>query len=78
VLAAIAVPGGTVEVLSGEGLDLQAARERASRARQKLQDEVARVAGKLANPGFVAKAPAAVVEGERSKLEQLQSELEAL
>ena len=34
--------------------------------------------GKLANAGFVAKAPAAVVTGEREKLARLQGELEAL
>jgi valyl-tRNA synthetase len=76
--ASIAIPGGTVEVLSDEGLDLQAAGERVARARQKLESEIARVQGKLANPGFVAKAPPAVVQTERGKLEELQNELEAL
>jgi valyl-tRNA synthetase len=36
------------------------------------------VRSKLANEGFVAKAPAAVVDGERTKLAHLQSEVEAL
>ena len=34
--------------------------------------------GKLGNHGFVAKAPAQVVDGERAKLARLQAELEAL
>jgi valyl-tRNA synthetase len=33
---------------------------------------------KLANQGFVAKAPPAVVQGERDKLKRLGAELEAL
>lgn len=33
----------------------------------KLTDEVTRVEKKLANSGFVAKAPAAVIESERQK-----------
>ena len=37
-----------------------------------------RAEGKLANEGFVAKAPAAVVQAERDKLARLQEELDAL
>ena len=36
---------------------------------------VARAEGKLANEGFVSKAPPAVVEKERKKLEELKREL---
>lgn len=32
------------------------------------EKDIAALSGKLNNPGFVAKAPAAVVEGERVKL----------
>jgi valyl-tRNA synthetase len=78
VVASIPVPGGTVEVLSGEGLDLGAAERRRAGAREKLLGEIERVNGKLAKPGFVERAPAAVVEGERERLERLRTELEAL
>jgi len=78
VVASISVPGGTVEVLSEEGLDLQAAEHRRAAERERLQAEIARVRSKLANDGFVAKAPAAVVDGERTKLAHLQAEVEAL
>ncbi len=77
-VASIPVPGGTVEVLSGEGLDLGAAERRRAAAREKLLVELERVQGKLSKPGFVEKAPAAVVAGERERLEQLRTELERL
>jgi valyl-tRNA synthetase len=77
-VASIPIPGGTVEVLSGEGLDLGAAERRRAAAREKLLAEIDRVRGKLSKPGFVEKAPAAVVEGERERLEHLQAELQAL
>jgi valyl-tRNA synthetase len=77
-LASVAIAGGVLEVLAGEGLDLAAAEERRAAARVKLEGEIARIQGKLANAGFVEKAPAAVVAGEREKLERLQGELGAL
>jgi valyl-tRNA synthetase len=77
-VASVSIPGGTVEVLSAEGLDLQAAENRRAAARERLQAEIGRVRAKLANEGFVAKAPAAVVDGERTKLAHLQAELGAL
>ena len=77
-IATVAVPGGVLEVLSEDGLNLAAAEQRRHAARVKIEAEIARVQDKLANAGFVAKAPAAVVAGEREKLARLQSELEAL
>jgi valyl-tRNA synthetase len=77
-VAAVSIPGGTVEVLSNEGLDLQAAEHRRAAARERLEAEIGRVRTKLANEGFVAKAPVAVVDGERTKLAHLEAELGAL
>jgi valyl-tRNA synthetase len=77
-VASVPIPGGTVEVLAAEGLDLAAAEHSRAAARAKLEGEIERVRGKLANSGFVAKAPAAVVAGEREKLARLQGELGAL
>ncbi len=77
-VSSIAVPRGTIEVLSSEGLDLAAAARRRVAAREKLDGEIARVQAKLANASFVERAPAEVVEGERTKLARLQAELEAL
>jgi valyl-tRNA synthetase len=77
-VASVSIPGGVVEVLSEEGLDLAAAERRRAATRTKLAQELARVQAKLAKPGFAERAPAAIVAGERHKLERLQSELEAL
>ena len=74
----IPVPGGSIEILANEHVDLGAADRRRAQARQKLQAEVDRAEHKLANQGFIAKAPPAVVAAEREKLERLQAELNAL
>jgi valyl-tRNA synthetase len=72
------VPGGTVEILANEHLDLEASSRKREAERARLQGEIERSERKLANQGFVAKAPAAVVEAERAKLDRLRTELEAL
>ncbi len=74
---AVAIPGGAVHVLAAAVDPEEAARERTAR-RELLEKEIARAEGKLANDGFVAKAPAAVVQAERDKLAGLRSELEEL
>src|SRR5690554_3513001 len=44
----------------------------------RLQGEVKRIGGKLANEGFVAKAPAAVIDKDRAKLEEAEKALTQL
>lgn len=44
----------------------------------RLDGEVKRVGGKLSNQGFVAKAPAAVIEKERAKLAEAELALTKL
>ncbi len=76
--ATLAVPGGAIELLAAGLVDPEAqARKRESR-RAAIEDEMARAEGKLANDGFVSKAPEAVVDAERAKLERLRAELAAL
>jgi valyl-tRNA synthetase len=77
-VAAIPTPLGAVGVLATEGLDLGAADRKRDAERARLEKEIARAEGKLGNDGFVAKAPADVVEAERGKLARLRAELEAL
>jgi valyl-tRNA synthetase len=77
-VARVTIPGGAVLVLAGGGFDPAAAERRRARRRADLQAEIARSEVKLANQGFVAKAPPAVVEGERDRLRRLRGELEAL
>ena len=65
-------------MLETEGVDPEAIRARIDERRERLRAEVKRGEGKLANEGFIAKAPADVVDAERSKLEAYRAELEEL
>ena len=47
-------------------------------SKDELDQEIIRAEGKLANEKFVARAPAAVVQGERDKLARLREERESL
>ncbi len=75
---AIPVPGGAVEILAGAGLDLEAAQHKRDAQRAKLEKEIDVAERKLANQGFVEKAPPSVVQGERAKLARLKADLGAL
>ncbi|MEO8689519.1 MAG: valine--tRNA ligase [Solirubrobacteraceae bacterium] len=77
-VATVPVPGGSIAILTSDAVDTEAEARRTAAARQRLDGEIARAEGKLANRGFVDKAPAQVVEAERAKLARLRSELEAL
>src|SRR3954447_27078108 len=69
---------GGVELLDTEGVDPDAVAARIEERREKLRGEVKRGEGKLSNEGFVAKAPADVVDAEREKLAAYRAELEDL
>ncbi|HVS99204.1 MAG TPA: valine--tRNA ligase [Solirubrobacterales bacterium] len=69
---------GPVRVLASADLDAAAVEARLGRRREELAAEIERAERKLSNDGFVAKAPAAVVEEERGKLERYRTELAEL
>jgi valyl-tRNA synthetase len=69
---------GSVRVLASPEIDAQAVAARLEKRREELRSEVARAEGKLGNEKFVSRAPAELVEEERSKLERHRSELEEL
>ncbi|HVW48672.1 MAG TPA: valine--tRNA ligase, partial [Solirubrobacterales bacterium] len=69
---------GPVRVLASEELDAEAVEARLGGRRKELRGEIDRAERKLGNEGFVAKAPAAVVEEERGKLERYRRELDEL
>jgi valyl-tRNA synthetase len=69
---------GPVRVLASDQLDAEAVEERLGKRREELSAEIDRAERKLGNEGFVAKAPGAVVEEERGKLERYRSELAEL
>ena len=76
--ATVSVPGGAVAVLASDAVDLEAAGRRVEERRAWLAGEIERAERKLGNAGFVAKAPAPVVQAEREKLERFRAELSTL
>ena len=69
---------GPVQVLPSPELDAEAVGARIEKRREELRGEVERAERKLSNEGFVAKAPADVVEAERNKLAAYKAELAEL
>ncbi|WP_244527540.1 hypothetical protein [Lihuaxuella thermophila] len=57
-------------------VDIEQTKARLKAELKKLDAEVERVEKKLSNPGFVAKAPAHVVEAERQKGEEYKEKRE--
>ncbi len=72
------ITGGDILVPLDELVDRAAEIERLEKEKKRLEGEVMRVEKKLANQGFVSKAPAAVVEEERSKGEKYKEMLETV
>jgi valyl-tRNA synthetase len=73
--SAVAVLGETTVLLPLAGLiDLAAERARLGKERDKAAAEARKIAGKLANADFVARAPEEVVAENRSRLEAARSE----
>ena len=59
-------------------IDVGAEVARIDKQLEKLAQEIARIEGKLSNQGFVAKAPAAVIDKERAKMTDLTRDIEKL
>lgn len=59
-------------------IDVEKETARLSKEREALTKELARITGKLGNEGFMAKAPAAVVEKERAKAQECEEKLGAI
>ena len=77
--AAVALVGELELLLPLAGLiDVDAELARLDKEIQRLDKETGRLGGKLANEGFTAKAPAAVVDAERAKLAEAHGALERL
>ncbi|PZS15283.1 MAG: hypothetical protein DLM64_00055 [Solirubrobacterales bacterium] len=74
-VVSVPIPGGAVEILASQELDLGAAERKLAAQGARLREEIDRASRKLANDGFLAKAPPEVVAAERRKLERLTAEL---
>lgn len=61
-----------------ELIDFDKERERLNKEKDKLQGEIKRAEGKLANQGFVAKAPESLIEEEKEKIVKFKEMLEAV
>jgi valyl-tRNA synthetase len=72
------LPGVEVYVPLHGLMDLAAEKRRLEKERDELRGHIDRLAAKLANEGFVAKAPAAVIEQERGRLAEMQQRLATL
>ena len=66
---------GPVHIVGGEGIDAAQVETRIGAERKRLAGEIERLERKLGNEGFVAKAPAEVVDAEREKLDDYRAEL---
>ena len=76
------VPAGAAQIVLGEAVialplkgivDLQAERLRLEKEMARIGQDVEQIAGRLANQGFIAKAPENVVEDARERKQQLEA-----
>ena len=61
-----------------EVIDIAAEANRLKKEISKVEQEIAKISGKLSNKGFLEKAPDAVIEENKSRLQDEQSKLEKL
>ncbi len=71
----IITDSATIFLPLSDVIDTEKERARLEGELKKLEGEIKRLEGKLSNEGFVAKAPAAVVEAERAKLAKYEENL---
>ena len=76
--ADVALPGMEIFVDLADLIDVEAERQRKTQEMAKLDGLIAAKRKKLENKNFVDRAPAAVVQGERDSLADLESQLAAV
>ncbi|ABR47602.1 valyl-tRNA synthetase [Alkaliphilus metalliredigens QYMF] len=72
------VDGAKLFIPLDDLIDFEKEIQRLEKEKEKLEDEITRVTGKLANQGFVAKAPAHLIETEKEKQVKYQQMLDAV
>ena len=68
----------TIHIPLGDMIDFEAEKKRLQGELATVESEIKRAEGKLANESFVSRAPAAVVDGEKAKLEKYKEQKESL
>ncbi len=68
----------TVHIPLGDLVDFEAERKRLEGELKNVEGEIKRAEGKLNNEGFISRAPAAVVDAERAKLEMYKEKREGV
>ena len=71
----IITDSAAVYIPLAEMVDFEKELERLNKEKENVLKEISRIEGKLSNEGFVSKAPAAVVDGERAKLSKYRDTL---
>ena len=74
----IILSGAKIYLPLSDLVDIEEEKKRLEKEREKIQGEIKRAEGKLANKGFVDKAPAQVVEDERQKLAAYKEQIASL
>ena len=72
----VVIHDAAIYIPFAELVDIEKEIERLTKEQTKLEAEIKRASGMLANPKFVDKAPAAKVEEERAKLQKYTETLE--
>ena len=66
---------GDLKLMLVVTIDVEAERARLSKEVARLEAEITKARGKLSNESFVARAPAAVVEQEKTRLAEFETAL---
>ena len=74
----IITDSATIHIPLGDLVDFEAERARLKKELDTMESEIKRAEGKLSNEGFVSRAPAAVVEAEKAKLEKYKEKRDSI
>ena len=67
-----------IHIPLGDLVDFEAERKRLEKELASTEGEIKRAEGKLSNEGFISRAPAAVIDAEKAKLEKYREKLESI